>query len=115
MIKKFKLFESDILYKPSNSYSREENVPMSKKHITYFRNLLSKYYMFEYESGGPVLKLTTKTSSMAPSIDIRELKDEWFYVGFWYRDTNGQLKKSIFYRCDQTHGVEKLLKDKFVI
>ena len=50
---------------------------------------------------------------MAPSIDIVELSDEWFFITLWYRDRQQLLSK--YYKCDQINGVRDLLKDKFII
>ena len=117
MITKFKLFEND-LYSPIPQNFRYETIPMDIGYRNLFKKMLSKYYKSVYDnrnSLGPVCCFTTIVSSMAPSIDIRQLSDEWFIVSLWYRDMSGQLTKVSLYKCDQADGVKKLLKDKHII
>jgi hypothetical protein len=116
-----KLFESEELYTRISTEEhltslKKEIVPIDK-YIKQLDRLLSKYYSCKYEKrrdlSGPVLNYTCKESSMAPLIDIRLFDDDWFSIGLWYRD-NGQFSAQ-YYKCDQLHGVEKLLKDKHII
>lgn len=117
----FKLFESEELYTRISieehlTSLKKEIVPIDK-YIKQLDRLLSKYYSCKYEKrrdlSGPMLNYTGKESSMAPLIDIRLFDDDWFSIGLWYKD-NGKFSAQ-FYKCDQLHGVEKLLKDKHII
>jgi hypothetical protein len=40
--------------------------------------------------------------------------DEWYYV-YLYTDHRLRGRSSEYYKCDQLHGLEKLLKDKKII
>jgi len=118
-IKLFEGFDEGVYTKIDTLFSRETILPIDK-YIKPLDRLLSKYYSYKYEKrsslGGPVLQYVSKVSSMAPSIDIRLYDDDWFSVGLWYRDTNGQMNGNAqYYKCDQLYGVEKLLKDKHII
>ena len=119
MIKNFKLFETNNSYYLTDYLTRDELkdkiIPMSKRHRETIQDMVSLYYTITYDHkdnrGGPILKLINKTSSMAPSIDIVELSDEWFFITLWYRDR----QQLLYYKCDQINGVRDLLKDKFII
>ena len=117
----FKLFESEELYTrmsiEEHLTSLEKEIVPIDKYIKQLDRLLSKYYSCKYEKrrdlSGPVLNYTGKESSMAPLIDIRLFDDDWFSIGLWYKD-NGKFSAQ-YYKCDQLHGVEKLLKNKHII
>lgn len=101
-----------------SGYTRSENgesLPLDR-YVHTISGMMSKYYRCKYElRGGPSLEFESKTSSMSPSVYIRLLDDEWFMVSLFYRDTNGRILKTEFWKCDQLHGLRSLLIDKKII
>ena len=64
-----------------------------------------------FTSLSPMIKIIGNTLSY----EIVKLKDEWFLVSEYDSSYDGYSNKECaYYKCDQLHGVEKLLTDKDV-